>query len=180
MLLNTVTQGPSAGDHMGQDLNSTSHHSTSHPAASGVAKEGQENGLGQSTVLFHTSHRSGEVRNYARTDIVLPVNPNLKSLARRQKLLNNRVENIAESTGWDDVKNLFKPEDRSWIQLRSLAPARFSGLGQRYKTATIEFSCQPSSPNQAPEHEQPPPLVVDKTFEGFTPLNNPKEPIVAE
>ena len=104
----------------------------------------------------------------------------MKSFARRQKLLNYRVENIAESTGWDDVKNLFKPEDRPWIQLRSLAPARFFGLGQRYKTATIEFSCQPNSPNQAPHLDQPPPLVVDKTFEGFTPLNDAREPIAAE
>lgn len=108
------------------------------------------------------------------------MNSNLKSFDRGQKLLNYRVENIAESTGWNDVKDLFKTEDHPWIQLRSLAPARFSGPGQRYKTATIEFSCPPSSVVQAPQLDQPPPLVVDKTFEGFTPLNDPGEQIVAE
>ena len=90
------------------------------------------------------------------------------------------MQNIAVSTRWDDVKNLFKVEDRPWIKLRSLAPSRFFDSGQRSKTATIEFSCQPSAPNQAPQLDQPPPLVVDKTFEGFTPLNDPKEPVVAE
>lgn len=109
-----------------------------------------------------------------------PVNQNLDSSERIPKLLDYRVENIAESTGWDDVQNLFKPEDRPWIHLRSLAPARCQGLGQRFQTATIEFSCQPNSPSQAPELDQPPPLVVDKNFEGFTPLNDPKEPVVAE
>lgn len=157
------------------------HRTTAHRTSPRSTSRERKEKLGLVSIPSY-SHLGSDRKFCVDVELTLsyPVNTNPTFITRGQKLLNYRVENIAESITWDNVKDLFKPEERPWIQVRSLAAARFSGLGSSYKTATIEFSCPPDSPNQAPQLDQPPPLVVDKTFEGFTSLNEPTRPIVAE
>ena len=82
-----------------------------------------------------------------------------------------RVEHIPAGTSPTQLTEKFVDEDRPNIKVRSLAPAVDSGK----LIATISF---PSSrPPPEPTDED---LEVDREFIGFTPLNYPQEPLVAD
>src|SRR5438045_9530814 len=96
-----------------------------------------------------------------------------------QKPQTYRVENIPPNVTAEDVINLFDPQDRPYLEVRSLVPSVRSSVSRRL-TATIMFS--PSNgmrlgPRVINDDID---IRVDKDFYGFTPLNEPKVPITAE
>ena len=90
-----------------------------------------------------------------------------------------RVENIPLGTTADQLKKFFYLEDQPRIKVRSIVPAADNyELDVQEYTATISF--------QAPNSMVPMPrmlddnISIDNDFHGFTPLNQPQEPIAAE
>lgn len=90
-----------------------------------------------------------------------------------------RVENIPPGTTAEQLKKYFYTEDQPRVQVRSIVPAvdSYEQDIQEY-TATVTF--------QAPNRMVPSPRVIDDNlsidsdFHGFTPLNQPQDPIAAE
>jgi pimeloyl-ACP methyl ester carboxylesterase len=82
-----------------------------------------------------------------------------------------RVEHIPAGTSPLQLIEKFLPDDRSYIKVRSLVPAIEEGK----LIATISY---PSS--RPPLETVDEDLEVDRDFIGFTPLNTPQEPILAD
>ena len=89
-----------------------------------------------------------------------------------------RVENIPRGTTAEDLKKYFNKDDQPHLQVRSLVPAIDSHSFDDGYTATVTFR----SPNEAVHLPRTldDSISIDDEFYGFTPLNHPQEPIVAE
>lgn len=90
-----------------------------------------------------------------------------------------RVESIPPGTTPEELIKYFYTEDQPRIQVRSLVPAVDSyELDIRECTATVSFQAVNQSvvsPRLLDED-----ISIDGDFYGFTPLNQPQEPIAAE
>lgn len=92
----------------------------------------------------------------------------------RNKPVCYRIENIkSEHRTAEQVKNLFHSDDKPHITIRLLAPSD-AGLNNIDYTAIVDFHVD-GEPRL--DHRG---YVLDKTFEGFTTLNEPKQPVAAE
>ena len=91
-----------------------------------------------------------------------------------------RIEFIPNDFTKEDVKNrLFSLTDRMRVTVRSLGPS-VTGMKQ---TATIEFPSlfkNSSGPSLSSEAKEMNVSLPDRGFQGWTPLNQPEEPIYAE
>ena len=84
-----------------------------------------------------------------------------------------RVQNIPCGTTREELKHeVFGLEDQSSVDVRSIAPAADGAHGYLTATATWHGRQMP----RIVDHR----LSIDEDFYGFTPLNVPQEPIVAE
>ena len=89
-----------------------------------------------------------------------------------------RVENIPPGTTAEDLKKYFYPEDQPHLHIRSIVPAVDNCCSDDNYTATVTFQGPDQrilSPRTFDDN-----LSIDSDFHGFTPLNHPREPIVAE
>jgi hypothetical protein len=91
-----------------------------------------------------------------------------------------RVENIPANTSPEQLLEQFNEQDRSCIEVRSLAPAVDSNDGEL--TATISFTTKDGASRREPQLLDPDRsmISIDEDFFGLTPLNAPKEPVIAE
>ena len=90
-----------------------------------------------------------------------------------------RVENIPPGTTAEQLQKYFYTEDQPRIRIKSIVPAVDNyELDVREFTATITFQALNQgalSPRLLDDD-----ISIDCDFHGFTPLNNPSEPIAAE
>lgn len=105
---------------------------------------------------------------------------NSVSTPRRPRPWTFRVENIPADTRPEQLLEQFNEQDRSCIEVRSLAPAVVSNDGEL--TATISFTTRDGDSRREPQLLDPDSsmISIDEDFFGLTPLNAPKEPIIAE
>jgi hypothetical protein len=91
-----------------------------------------------------------------------------------------RVENIPANTSPEQLLEQFDEQDRPCIEVRSLAPAVDSNDGEL--TATISFTTKDGASRREPQLLDPDRsmISIDEDFFGLTPLNTPKEPVIAE
>ncbi|KAI9648110.1 hypothetical protein NHQ30_002740 [Ciborinia camelliae] len=96
-----------------------------------------------------------------------------------------RVEGLPHDTTLENVHNYlqFDPEADMQLVARSVAPL-IDGIANELKVATVDFipppGWSPSVPLPALKGHGGDRVVVDQTFYGFTPLNEPKEPVALE
>ncbi|KAH7250921.1 hypothetical protein BKA59DRAFT_542878 [Fusarium tricinctum] len=92
----------------------------------------------------------------------------------RHKPVCYRIENIkSEHRTAEQVKNLFHSDDKPHITIRLLAPSD-AGFNDTDYTAIVDFHVD-GEPRL--DHRG---YILDKTFEGFTTLNEPKQPVAAD
>ncbi|KPA36127.1 hypothetical protein FLAG1_11123 [Fusarium langsethiae] len=92
----------------------------------------------------------------------------------RNKPVCYRIENLKiEHRTPEQVKNLFHSDDKPYITVRLLAPSD-TGFNDTDYTAIVDFHVQGEP--RLDYHG----YVLDKTFEGFTTLNEPKQPVAAD
>ncbi|KAG8361811.1 hypothetical protein FVEN_g134 [Fusarium venenatum] len=92
----------------------------------------------------------------------------------RNKPICYRIENLKiEHRTPEQVKNLFHSDDKPHITVRLLAPSD-TGFNDTDYTAIVDFHVQGEP--RLDYHG----YVLDKTFEGFTTLNEPKQPVAAD
>ncbi len=90
-----------------------------------------------------------------------------------------RVENIPPGTTAEGLKELFYTEDQPRIEVRSIAPAVDSyELDIQAYTATVLFHSHNQTATAPRVLDDD--ISVDSDFHGFTPLNHPQAPVVAE
>lgn len=90
-----------------------------------------------------------------------------------------RVEGISPGSTAEQLKELFHPEDRPGLQVRSIAPA-VDDYGPEVRNCTATISYQRLDREEYLPRLLDENVTVDKDFHGFTPLNEPQEPIAAE
>lgn len=90
-----------------------------------------------------------------------------------------RVQNIPPDSDSERLKQRFNLEDQPYLQVRSIVPAvDYNGMDKTEYTATITFqSSNPTIPFPRVLDDY---IEIDSNFVGFTPLNHPEDPIVAE
>ena len=89
-----------------------------------------------------------------------------------------RVEGIPEGTTVQQLKEYFHPDDRSDLQVKSIAPAVDNYDHHGELTATISFVAV--DPMVTAPRILDDTISIDDKFHNLTPLNQPKEPIAAE
>jgi nucleoside phosphorylase len=94
----------------------------------------------------------------------------------RTKIWTYRLEKLPTTVTRDTVQNLFEVDGTIHLRIRSLVPVVDSVSETRTQTATMEYL---SPSGDAPECLDRK-IVITRDFHGFTPLNNPLEPISAE
>ncbi|APA09573.1 hypothetical protein sscle_05g043430 [Sclerotinia sclerotiorum 1980 UF-70] len=96
-----------------------------------------------------------------------------------------RVEGLPHDTTLENVHNYlqFDPEANMRLVARSVAPL-IDSLPNELKVATVDFipppGWNPSIPLPALKGHGGDRVVVDQTFYGFTPLNEPQEPVAID
>lgn len=96
-----------------------------------------------------------------------------------------RVEGLPHDTTLKDVHNYlrFDPSVDMQLVARSVAPL-IDGQPNELKVATVDFippsGWNPSVPLPVLKGRGGDRVVVDQTFYGFTPLNEPQEPVALE
>ena len=93
-----------------------------------------------------------------------------------------RVEFIPNHIPREKMKELFSLFDSKMVKIRSLAPS-IATLGHGTKTATVEHTAlfkNSNGPSLSSEAEKDMHVSIDRSFMGWTPLNNPSPTVHAE
>lgn len=89
-----------------------------------------------------------------------------------------RLGRIPASTTLEQLRDFFHPEDREFIQIKSLAPAVHNHDRSGVQMATVTFQ-PPVNSNGRPRLLDNK-IQMDDQFHGMTPLYHPEGPIAAE
>jgi hypothetical protein len=94
----------------------------------------------------------------------------------KRKIWTYRLEHLPKDETPDTIQNLFSVDGKTHLRVRSLVPVTDDINGIQTQTATMEYQSSSDSPPECLNRN----VIVSRNFYGFTPLNVPKSPVVAD